>query len=166
MMLHCGTHFLRHIHSSYIPLSNRYHHPLMYKYTVQSSPTTTTKLPITFSGTLYRLQSGFFLLTKHYTVLQYKHKYNFIYVHKKSTAFPALISRNSQMPNSNTHTPYIEFQTNQTITEVKIMDSNSIMPTCKVQLSVHPFPFLTPKYLLKMSSTMKQVNTEFFATHP
>ena len=45
---------------------------------------------------------------------------------------------------THTHTPYIEFHTNQTITEVKITDSNSIMPAHKVQLSVRPFPSLTP----------------------
>jgi hypothetical protein len=43
-----------------------------------------------------------------------------------------------------THMPYIEFHTNQT-TEVKIMDSNSIMPARKVLLSLRPFPSLTPK---------------------
>jgi len=60
MMLHSGTHFVRHIHSSYIPLSNCYHHLLTYTYTVQSSPTTITRLHITYSGTLYRLQQGVF----------------------------------------------------------------------------------------------------------
>jgi len=63
MMLRSGTHLLRHIHSSYTPLSNCYHHLLMYIYTVQSSPTTITWLHITYSGTLFRLQTGVFFLT-------------------------------------------------------------------------------------------------------
>jgi len=92
MMLHSGTHFLRHIHSSYIPLSNRYHHLLTYTYTVVFSNHHNKTAHHTLWNTVQASTRRFFLPTKHYTVLQYKHKYNFIYSHKKSLAFPALIS--------------------------------------------------------------------------
>jgi hypothetical protein len=75
-----------------------------------------------------------FLLSKCHTVAQYKHKFNFIYDHKKSAAFPLPIFM--KLANTRQHYVsvfYIEFNLKWAI-NVGSMDRYSFTPLSKVWL--------------------------------